>query len=85
MAGFTEYATVADGGTYTMPSNGYLIIGANGATATVKMNLNETGSADNYDFTETVADATAKAIQFKLPQGVVLTFTGTEVKLIAYD
>lgn len=85
MVGFVNYATVADGATYTMPYNGYLIIGANGATATVKINLNETGSADNYDFTETIADATAKAIQFRLPQGAVLTFTGTEVKLIAYD
>lgn len=85
MAGFIDYATVADGATYAMPHNGYLIIGANGATVTVKINLNETGSADNYDFTETVADSTAKAIQFKLPQGVVLTFTGAEVKLIAYD
>ena len=84
MAGFIKFDTVADGGTYTMPNNGYIIIGANGGTATVQINLG-VGTEDYYDFTETIEDAKAKAIQFKLPQDAKLKFTGSDVKLIAYD
>lgn len=85
MAGFIRYAVIASGSTYTMPQNGYVIIGANGATVTVSIDLDNTETPNYYDITETVDNAKAKAIPFKLPQGAVLKFTGSAVKLIAYD
>ncbi len=75
-----EYVSRATGETYTIENhNTYVIIGATGGTLTVSIAL--TATPDYFDFTETIASETSKAISVPLPKGAVIKFTGATAKI----
>jgi len=80
MATFLVETSVSDGGTYEMPYNGYILIGANGGTVTVSISIDGT----NFAFDTTISDTKVKGLENKIPQGATLTFSGAACKIIAY-
>lgn len=84
MAAYTNIITLTDGGSHTMVHDGYIVVGANGGTATVSMNMSETSTDDYYEFTDTIETGKCKGIQVKLPAGTKVKVTGTASKLLVH-
>lgn len=80
MASFRDQADVSSGGTYTMPYDGYVLIGANGGTVTVSITINGTAFA----FDTTIDNGKVKGLENIIPQGSVLTISGSAAKVVAY-
>tara|TARA_R100001163_G_scaffold2519_3_gene3902 strand:- start:10385 stop:10630 length:246 start_codon:yes stop_codon:yes gene_type:complete len=80
MASYVKEEDVSAGGTFSMPYDGYLIIGANGGEVTVSITINGTAFA----FDTTIADGKAKGLENKIPQNAVITITGAAAKVMAY-
>lgn len=80
MASFRDQSDVTAGGTYTMPYDGYVLIGADGGTVTVSITINGTAFA----FDTTIADGKVKGLENIIPQGSVLTLAGANSKIVAY-
>jgi len=80
MAAYIAQTSVSAGGTFSMPYDGYLIIGANGGEVTVSITINGTAFA----FDTTIADGKAKGLENKIPQNAVITITGAAAKVMAY-
>lgn len=81
MAHYVTISTVTDGSTYTMPFDGYLLIGANGAEVTVSITIDGVV----FDFDTTIANGKVKGLDNRFPQGAVFTITGSASKVMAYN
>lgn len=80
MASYVTQEAVTAGGTFTMPYDGYLLIGANGGTVTASITIDGTAFA----FDTTIADTKVKGLTEKIPAGSVITLSGANSKVMAY-
>lgn len=79
MASWIENSTISASGTYTMPHDGKVLVGADGADVTLSITLD--GTAFNYP--ETITNGEVKGLAWEVPQGSVLTFSAAS-KITAY-
>lgn len=80
MVGFLKYVALDEDDTYVMPETGYINVGANGATATIQIDLSGAGSRF-YNITETIEDGFMKGIQIEIPKDSTIKATGSDVDL----
>lgn len=81
MASFREERGIVAGGTYTMPYDGRILVGASGGTVTVQIKINGT----DYNDSTTITDGNYGGFAWNIPQGTVLTFTGANADILAYN
>ncbi len=79
MASFVDRDTIANGGTYTMPQNGHIDIGAVSGTVTVEALV---GDSVTYRTIGTVA--TGAVMRAYFVSGQILKFTGSNAEITAF-